>query len=279
MIVSSTRLPSLLGTKHFANCTIYLSSNLHLHADTMTMYGRISHNHKAHFSYPKTVPTKIMYTTEVFPRNKTVTCTKNKNMSNHVPDKYPKIASPTPLTPSPKTNINSFCMFTPQYLLNGLNSHMVYTILLECTVLRVHITNKNDNHTMYGELLFGNSMVVIQTLFTNFYVERFLHQLWYMTGFQLFWVYRDGCHMWGQEMLTLSRTPDFTCFGEFIISPIHYICIIYYCICQLQDLSGDNRSIYVHHRRPPDRRRSSPTESWLSNSVRSARLVANCLYQ
>ena len=27
----------------------------------------------------------------------------------------------------------------------------------------------------------------------------------------------------GQEMLTLSGTPDFTPFGEFMISPIHYI--------------------------------------------------------
>ena len=27
----------------------------------------------------------------------------------------------------------------------------------------------------------------------------------------------------GQEMLTLSGTPDLTPFGEFMISPIHYI--------------------------------------------------------
>ena len=37
------------------------------------------------------------------------------------------------------------------------------------------------------------------------------------------------CESWqvphvGQETLTLSRTPDFTHFGEFMISPIHYIC-------------------------------------------------------
>ena len=29
-----------------------------------------------------------------------------------------------------------------------------------------------------------------------------------MTGFQLLRVNNDGCHMWGQEMFTLSATPD-----------------------------------------------------------------------
>ena len=48
------------------------------------------------------------------------------------------------------------------------------------------------------------------------------------------------CKSWrvphvGQEMLTLSGTPDFTPFGEFMISPIHYICIICYWICQFSD--------------------------------------------
>ena len=32
----------------------------------------------------------------------------------------------------------------------------------------------------------------------------------------------------GQDILTLSGTLDFTPFGEFMISPIHYIYIIYY---------------------------------------------------
>ena len=36
----------------------------------------------------------------------------------------------------------------------------------------------------------------------------------------------------GQEMLTLCGTADFTPLGEFMISPIHYIYIIYYRICQ-----------------------------------------------
>ena len=31
------------------------------------------------------------------------------------------------------------------------------------------------------------------------YVEWFVHQLWHMTGFQLFLVNRDGCHMWGRK--------------------------------------------------------------------------------
>ena len=46
-----------------------------------------------------------------------------------------------------------------------------------------------------------------------------------MTGFQLFWVKRDWCRGRdvGQGMLTLSGTPDFIPFGEFMILPIHYI--------------------------------------------------------
>ena len=44
---------------------------------------------------------------------------------------------------------------------------------------------------------------------------------------------RDGCYMWA-EMLTLSRTHDFTPIGEFMISPIHYIFITEFVslICQ-----------------------------------------------
>ena len=38
----------------------------------------------------------------------------------------------------------------------------------------------------------------------------------------------------GQEMLTLSGTPDITSFGEFIILLL-YICIVYYWICQFKD--------------------------------------------
>ena len=40
------------------------------------------------------------------------------------------------------------------------------------------------------------------------YGEEFVYQVWHMTGFQLLWVNHDGCHMWGQEMFTLSGTPD-----------------------------------------------------------------------
>ena len=36
----------------------------------------------------------------------------------------------------------------------------------------------------------------------------------------------------GQEMLTHSGTPDFTPFGDFMISPMNYVYIIYYWICQ-----------------------------------------------
>ena len=42
-----------------------------------------------------------------------------------------------------------------------------------------------------------------------------------MTGFQLLWVNNDGCHMLGQEMFTLSGTPDSHPFIIYIY--IHYI--------------------------------------------------------
>ena len=72
-----------------------------------------------------------------------------------------------------------------------------------------------------------------------------------MTGFQLFGVNRDGCHMWGRKcslfpehLISLPLgVHDFTPFGsswfhslwEFMISPIHYMYIIYYWICQFQE--------------------------------------------
>ena len=40
-----------------------------------------------------------------------------------------------------------------------------------------------------------------------------------------FSVNRDGYHMWRMEMLTLSGTPDFIPFGEFMISLIYSIYI------------------------------------------------------
>ena len=67
-------------------------------------------------------------------------------------------------------------------------------------------------------LIFGMSMVVIQTLITNFtllchvYVEGFDHQMWHMTGFQLLWIVTGASCMWGQE----THTPEF--FPERLIS-------------------------------------------------------------
>ena len=69
-------------------------------------------------------------------------------------------------------------------------------------------------------LIFGMSMVVIQTLITNFtllchvYVEGFDHQMWHtcMTGFQLLWIVTGASCIWGQE----THTPEF--FPERLIS-------------------------------------------------------------
>ena len=85
-------------------------------------------------------------------------------------------------------------------------------------------------------LLFGNSMVVIQTLFTK--LTPLCHMCWmvYSLTVTYDWFLVICRKSWrvphvGQEMLTLSGTHDFTPFGEFMISPILYIYIIYYWIC------------------------------------------------
>ena len=100
--------------------------------------------------------------------------------------------------------------------------------------------------------------------------EGFVHGLWHMTGFQLLWVIRIGrkwlqtifwkfyghtylvhtfdtsvSHMLKMCSLTVTydwfrvmwgkswRVPNVGPFGEFMISPIHYIYIIYYWVCQM----------------------------------------------
>ena len=87
-------------------------------------------------------------------------------------------------------------------------------------------------------LLLGNSVVVIQTLFTNLthQIKSNLCNICWMVGSVT--VTYDWCpFIWGkswrvlhvrQEMFTLSGTPDFTPFGEFMISPIHCIHITPY---------------------------------------------------
>ena len=72
-------------------------------------------------------------------------------------------------------------------------------------------------------LLFGNSMVVIQTLFTN------LTPLCHMTGFQLFSVNRYGCHMWDRKCSLflehiISLPLGSSWFHPFIIYTLHNLC-------------------------------------------------------
>ena len=93
-------------------------------------------------------------------------------------------------------------------------------------------------------LLFGNSMVVIQTLFTNLiplchYVEWSVHWLtvtydWFPVVLSKSW---RVSHV-GQEMLTLSGTHDFTPFffwGVYDFTHSIYIYIVYYWSCQFKD--------------------------------------------
>ena len=75
-------------------------------------------------------------------------------------------------------------------------------------------------------LFFGNYMVVIQTLFTN------LTPLWHMTGFQLFWIHRDGCHMWGRKC---SLFPEHLVALPLGSSWFHTFIIYTLQICQSKD--------------------------------------------
>ena len=74
-------------------------------------------------------------------------------------------------------------------------------------------------------------MVVIQTLFTS--LTPLCRICWMVCSLTVTyeWFPVTCGKSWrvphvGQEMLTLSGTPDFTPFGEFMISPIHYIYIL-----------------------------------------------------
>ena len=71
-------------------------------------------------------------------------------------------------------------------------------------------------------------MVVIQTLFTNLTPPG--HICWMVCSLTVTydWFPIICCKSWrvthvGQEMPNLSGTPDLIPFGEFMISPIHYI--------------------------------------------------------
>ena len=81
-------------------------------------------------------------------------------------------------------------------------------------------------------LFYGNYMVVIHTVFTNLTLLRRI--CWRVCSptvtydwFPVLWITSWPVPHVGQEMHTPSGTPDFIPFGEFTISPIHYIYIIY----------------------------------------------------
>ena len=68
------------------------------------------------------------------------------------------------------------------------------------------------------------------------YVDGFVHQLWYMTGFQLFWVNRDGCHMWGRKCslfseYLISLPLGTSWFHPFIIYTLHNLSVAGLCLC------------------------------------------------
>ena len=89
-------------------------------------------------------------------------------------------------------------------------------------------------------LLFWNTMVVIQTVFTN--LTLLCHICWTVYSPTVTYDWFIWGKSWrvphvGQEMLTLSGTPDFTPFGEFI----YYMYTLYIteCVVPGPDVSGD----------------------------------------
>ena len=97
-------------------------------------------------------------------------------------------------------------------------------------------------------LLFGNSMVVLQTLFTNLtpLCHIHVHVCWMVCSLTVTydWFPVILCkswqvpHVW-QELLALSGTPGLSPFGEFVVLLIRYIYmyiyIVYYWVCQFWD--------------------------------------------
>ena len=89
----------------------------------------------------------------------------------------------------------------------------------------------------------GYSSRKLQTTFRNVYgrhtdiVDKFDTSMWHICwrvwspNATYDWFPVILCKSWrvphvGQETLTLSGTPDFTNFGEFMISPIHYTTLV-----------------------------------------------------
>ena len=86
-----------------------------------------------------------------------------------------------------------------------------------------------DNDIIHGNfgLLVGHYMAVIHSFFTN--LTLLCHQLLHMTGFQLFGVNRDGCHMWDRKC---SLFPDHMISLSSGISPniLHNLLVLGLCL-------------------------------------------------
>ena len=140
------------------------------------------------------------------------------------------------------------------YLRSNIPESPAYGVFLSKLIRYAQVCSK------YEDVLFRGSIVVskllkqgyssrkLQTTFRKFYgrhitlftnLTYLCHICWIVCSltvtydwFPVIWGKSWRMPRVGQERLTLFRTPDFTPFGEFMISPICYIYIIYYWNCQ-----------------------------------------------
>ena len=92
-----------------------------------------------------------------------------------------------------------------------------------------------SSRTTFRKLYGGHTDHTIWHLCVT-YVEWSVHWLWHMTGFQLFWVNRDGCHMWGRNC---SLFPEHLITLPLGSSWLYSFAIHIHCVCMNLSVSKD----------------------------------------
>ena len=124
-------------------------------------------------------------------------------------------------------------LFHSWYFMLRYDDFLFKGSILVSRLLRRDILHGNFRLHVRFMKLYGRHTDLVHTFDTS--VSHMLKGLftkcrWHMTGFQLlFRCIATGATCGEGKMLTYSGTHDFTLFGEFMISPIHYIHNI---ICQ-----------------------------------------------
>ena len=95
------------------------------------------------------------------------------------------------------SSFNYSCVRVSQSTLKQIWILSVQRIYSGLKVIEAGIYSLRKLQTTFKKL-YGRHTDVVKKFdtFCVTYVEGFVHQLWHMTGFQLFC---DGCHMWGRK--------------------------------------------------------------------------------